>query len=233
MKGGTTSLYDYLVQHPSIAAATRKEIHFFDDNFECGLDWYRAHFELEAKLSASGQAITGEASPYYLCSALAAERIRSAIPEVRLIAILRNPVDRAISHYHHQAKRGREARSLEEAFGMELSRSREAGGEPVASRHFDYLGRGCYAHQLAEYLSRFGRDRILVLKSEDLFADPQRVTDATTRWLGLAPVALRNARALNTGGYEPAPDGIRAATEQFYRPWNERLYEALGRDMGW
>src|SRR5947209_2592633 len=102
---GTTSLYDDLVKHPSIATASQKEIHFFDLNFQKGIDWYQAQFP---GLGQKGF-ITGEASPYYIFHPLAPKRILAAAPEIKLIVMLRNPVNRAYSHYQHEIKIGAEA----------------------------------------------------------------------------------------------------------------------------
>ena len=105
-RGGTTSLYNYLQAHPCFELPTTKELHFFDRKFHRGLAWYRAHFPtyLEKCFAQriQGRAfLTGEATPNYLFHPLVSRRVAEVLPRVKLIVLLRNPVDRAFSHYHH------------------------------------------------------------------------------------------------------------------------------------
>lgn len=108
-KGGTTSLYSYLTQHPQIAPATQKEIHYFDFNFDKSTDWYCSHFST----SSEGEyLLAGEASPYYIFHPQVPQRIYDLFPQVKIIALLRNPVERAISHYYYYIKIQYESLSL-------------------------------------------------------------------------------------------------------------------------
>ncbi len=103
-RAGTSSLYYYLSQHPQILPAVRKELHFFDDHYRRGLGWYRSQFPTRG---ARGT-ITGEATPYYLSHPHAPARIQRLLPQARLIVLLRNPVERAISHYFFEVSHQRE-----------------------------------------------------------------------------------------------------------------------------
>jgi len=105
-KAGTSSLYSYMVQHPQVLPAARKEIHYFDRHYDKGLRWYRRHFPLRARLSS--ERLSGEASPYYLFHPHAPRRIAETLPDARILMLLRNPANRAISHYFHEARVGRE-----------------------------------------------------------------------------------------------------------------------------
>jgi hypothetical protein len=103
-RSGTTSLYNYLVQHPGIAPALRKEVHFFDYNYQRGCSWYQGQFPTHPYMhymqTIHRQAmITGEASPYYLFHPYVPQRVAQLLPEIKLIALLRNPIERAFSHY--------------------------------------------------------------------------------------------------------------------------------------
>ena len=102
-KGGTSSLYAYLAQHPSVLPSFRKEVKFFDCNYFCGHTWYRAHFPLRYKLSR-GNRITGEGTPNYLFHPTALQRLALTLIDVKIIILLRNPADRAYSHYQHQKR---------------------------------------------------------------------------------------------------------------------------------
>src|SRR5579885_2674785 len=118
-RGGTTSLYAYLGQHPQIAPAVIKEVHFFDNNYERGVGWYRTQFPFLIEKSIAkniGQQnfITGEASPYYLFHPHVPERAAKVVPGAKLIVLLRNPIDRAYSHYYHEVELGHEKLSFEQ-----------------------------------------------------------------------------------------------------------------------
>ena len=132
-KGGTTSLYRYLIEHPCVAPIYIKEPHFFDIYFYKGLQWYRAHFptaveKYYARHIQKHDLITGEASPYYLFHPQAARRVAKTLPKARLIVLLRNPIDRAYSQYQHQTRQdGVEPLTFEEA--LECEEKRLAGEE--------------------------------------------------------------------------------------------------------
>ena len=114
---GTTSLYAYLSSHPQVVPAIKKEVHFFDYNFGKGLDWYRSHFPRWTPMG-----VTGEATPYYMFHPNAAKRVYQVIPQTKLIMLLRNPIDRAYSHYHHEVRLGVESATFQEAIRLEPAR---------------------------------------------------------------------------------------------------------------
>src|SRR5690348_1015601 len=127
-RGGTTSLYHYLQAHPCIGPASTKEVHFFDMRFHKGLAWYRGHFPSRIDQYAVEQAhghslVTGEATALYLFHPHAPKRVAEALPSVKLIVLLRNPVNRALSHYYHAVKHGQETLSFEEAIQGEEQRT--------------------------------------------------------------------------------------------------------------
>ena len=166
MKGGTTSFFNYLAQHPQINPPFRKEIKFFDIHYLQGLGWYRAHFPTRFKMK-SGM-LTGEATPYYIFHPAAPERVAKVLPNVKLIALLRNPVDRAYSHYNHMLRVGREPLPFEEAITREAERLDGEAEKIVANLrystfkhlHYSYLARGRYIEQLEKWFALFPRERI-------------------------------------------------------------------------
>jgi len=169
-KGGTNSLYHYLCQHPQIVAATKKEIHFFSLNYAQGLDWYKSQFSPEAD---GKYLLTGEGSPYYLFHPLVPQRLYESFPETRLIVLLRNPVDRAISHYYWQVKLGYESLSLEDAIHTEPQRlagelekiSENPTYYSFHHQHYSYLSRGMYAEQLQRWMKLFPLKQFLIIRS--------------------------------------------------------------------
>lgn len=237
-KAGTTSLFNYLAQHPAIESPLRKEVHYFDVRYERGERWYRAHFPPESTI---GRTLTGEASPAYLFYPGVEHRVAALVPEAKFIVLLRDPVRRAYSHYQQSCRKGFERLSFADAMAAEAKRLAEPG-EPllrdrvsgtVALRKQSYLIRGHYADQLRKWFAVFPRERFLILKSEAMFADPQATCDRVFEFLGLPPYSLRSVEIHNEGDYDrerlPYEDELRA----HFAPLNAELAELIGEDMGW
>jgi hypothetical protein len=245
-RGGTTSLYRYITAHPCVDPAFRKEVHYFDLNFTQGLPWYRAHFPTRWRAGwvlarRRHRLLTGEASPYYLYHPHVPDRIRETLPEVRLIALLRNPVERAYSHYQLNRRQGKEPLSFEEAIGSEEERLRgeyqrlvdEAGYYSEKHYKFGYLTRGVYVDPLRRWRERFPAERLLVLRSEDLYRDPRETLSQVYRFLGLPEWEPSHFKPYNQKPYSEIDPKTRQKLLDYFEPHNRRLYEYLGRDFGW
>jgi hypothetical protein len=239
-KCGTTFLFHLLGQHPLVQPAAKKEIHYFDHHFSKGIDWYRSHFP--PPTWKEGQwSITGESSPYYLFHPHAARRMAQIIPQARLIALLRNPVDRAYSHYHQEAGRGHEPLTFEEAIGAEETRLRGERDRMLEDEHytsfnyqnFSYLSRGIYVDQLAEWSRFFGGGQMLVLKSEDLFDRTPHALKHVLDFLGLPDWEPEASEPCLEGSYPPMDPATRQQLRDYFEPHNRRLYEYLGVNFGW
>jgi len=243
---GSTSLYSLLVQHPRIAPAFKKEVHYFTLYKDKVLDWYRAHFPRARSTAGShpgngGDLISGEATPYYLFHPLAAARVRAALPDVKLIAILREPVARAYSHYHHEVRKGRETKDFEEAVRLEAKRlegEREKllSGEKRHSFHHQrhsYLARGLYAAQLWEWLRSFPSEQLLVIDSRELFERARDTLRYAFEFLGLPDFEVPDRRAHNVGSYSRMNPSTRRELTEFFKPHNEELFDLLGRRFDW
>jgi hypothetical protein len=239
-KGGTTSLFNYLVQHPDVRMPFGKEIHYFDLHYERGIRWYRGRFPYSHRLR--GGALTLDASPYYLVHPLVPQRAAQQLPEVKLIALLRDPVDRAFSHYQHELRGGRESLSFSEAIAAEAERLageekrlRDAPDYYSYNHHrYSYLLRGQYIEQLHRWMEHFSRAQLLVLQSEWLFRDPAAATSAVYQFLGLAPHRLQHYKPFLQGRYErEMVPGLRARLAAHFEPYNRQLYEWLGQEYDW
>ncbi len=250
-RGGTTSLYNYLLQHPSVqplfpGRQRIKGVHYFDSQFARGPRWYRSHFPLQARGRHLArpwlrQAVAGEASPYYLFHPLAAERLARQVPDVRLIVLLREPVERAYSHYKERVRNGGESLTFDEAIAAEPGRllgeaeriTREPGYLSPEHENHSYLAQGRYLDMLPRWFSAFGRERFFVAASEDFYADPNRVANEVWAFLGLPPAALASQKRFN---YHPAPD-LSAATrrrlQNEFADHNHQLERLLGRTLPW
>ena len=239
-RAGTTSLHAYLARHPSVAAPTHKELHFFDLNFSRGLDWYRRHFPATPPGNRAG-VVSGEASPYYLFHPAVPGRVRQTLPEARLIALVRDPVDRAYSQHQLARRHGREELDFEQAIAAEPARLAgeeerilaTPGYRSVSHRHHSYLARGLYAEQLERWYEHFPRDQLLVLCSEDLFASPPSVYADVLRFLELPPHELGEYRAYNQRPYEGLKPETRDKLRAYFAEPNRRLEALLGRELGW
>jgi Sulfotransferase domain len=239
-KGGTTFLYHLLCQHPYVEPAATKEVHFFDTNFARGVEWYRSRFSPPTQKEGR-KVLTGESSPYYIYHPHAAHRAAQVVPGARLIALLRNPVDRAFSDYNHKAREGRESLSFEEAIAAEEERLRGEKEKMLADesysspnyRRFSYLSRGVYADQLGEWRGYFDEGQLLVLKSEDFFEDPQAVFERVLEFLGLPHRGSGVSGERNEGEYDQMNPATRRRLEDYFEPHNKRLYDFLGIDLGW
>ena len=237
-KGGTTALYSYLRRHPSITGPSWKEVSYFDRHYVRGEAWYRGNFPNKARTRGK---LVGEASPSYLFHPLAPERVRADIPNAKLVALLRNPVDRALSHYNHEVALGREPLSFEAALAAEEARLAGEVERLVAEpRYFSrewwshtYQARGRYAEQLERWLAVFPREQLLIVPSDDLAAEPAETHARVLDFLGAAPQRLDQYPRVYEREYEPMnPETREQLAAEFEEP-NQRLYELLGRELGW
>jgi len=222
-KGGTSFLYYLLTRHPLVEPAARKELHFFDkpERFDNGAGWYRRCFPRLAWKDGR-RSITGEATPSYLFDPPVAKRMAEVVPQARLIALLRNPIDRAYSHYQMQVKRGMEPRTFEEA---------------IEQQHSSYVSRGIYVDQLLRWSEFFSKEQMLILKSEDFFERPVEILKVVLTFLDLPdwqPDASDLQQRRHTGAYKQKMDpSTRQRLEAYFEPYNQRLYECLDIDFGW
>lgn len=236
MKCGTSSLYSYLSHHPQVVPPNRKEIHFFDNNYEKGVGWYRSHFPSVFKVKL-GKYVTGEASPYYLYHPCVAKRISEVAPNVKLIALLRDPVDRAISHYWHEVNKGREDLRMEEAFEREEERLGDEkkklkkcdGYHSFNHQHFSYLDRGNYVGQIEKFSGKFPEENILLLKSESLFYNTKKTFRDVEDFLGIDRVEMDIGETRNEGEYgKEVPRHVRGRLEAYYRDQKAEIEENFG-----
>ncbi len=265
MRSGTSYLHYLLTRHPSIAPAFTKEILFFsncDGNYDKGLSWYRAHFPLKVKKDFSEKVrkqkfLTGEASPVYIYHPAVPQRILDVVPNAKLIAVLRNPIDRAYSQYNKASKYGNETLPFDEAVrmienapfeetnriaveGLEHSKPywlkmrRDKYPRTEHSHNNAYLCWGVYVNYLEYWFKYFGKDEILVVRSEDMYEKPAQAMRPVFDFLELPHHEMEAYKPLyKPRDYQTMSPETRKRLGEYFRPHNERLYELLGRDMGW
>ena len=240
-KSGTTSLFHYITQHPEVFENKSKEIHYFDKHYPLGTDWYRSHFPLLGNF-LSGRRL-GEATPYYLCHPHAAERIHQLLPQVKLIVVLRNPTDRAISHYYHEVKKGRENLPILDALQEEEKRCagewqrmlEEPAYASQAHQSFSYKQRGVYLEQLQRYWDYFPKEKLLIVESGKLFSQPHLVLKEVFAFLEvetsaeIKDVAVKNANPLK----KVIDEEVYTYLDSFFTSHNQALYRTLGKEFDW
>lgn len=225
-KGGSTSLYSLLAQHPQIRPARTKEVHYFSHKYGRGADWYRSQFPLRLGKSF----ITGEATPLYLFHADVPARVAQLLPDVKMIALLRDPVKRAYSHHQHQIRLGHERLSFEDALEAE---PRRIGMDEVSYAQFSYLARGRYAEQLDNWFRHFPRESMLLLTAEEFFADPIRTGRTVQQWLGVDPFDIQDSSPRNRGEYAAMSPETERQLRNYFAPHNQRLREQYGIGGNW
>jgi Sulfotransferase domain len=236
-RSGTTNLYDLLVRHPSIGAASHKEVHFFDYHYGRGERWYRGNFPDPEGDSPDGL-VCGEATPTYIGYESAPARIRELVPDAKLIVLLREPVVRAVSHYHHFCRLGNEERSFEEAIAWEydylsagnrplLLDSPERGSDPI------YLSLSAYAPQLERWLSTFPRQQLFVAFAEELFEDRDELLARLGEFLELRSPFPPETVPPKQFPYPEVAEGTRRTLTDLFTPYNRELEALLERPLPW
>src|SRR6266566_8965754 len=217
-KSGTTALHYFLSKHPDITMGDQQEMHFFDDeeifSGEVNYELLHKHFP-----PISPSTIAGECTPIYIYWKPAMERIWKYNPKIKLLIILRNPLERAFAHWNMQRFKGREPLNFLDAVKEEKNRANEAA--PLQSRRYSYVDRGFYAEQIARLFKLFPREQMKVVKFEE-FKEHQRETLASIfSFLGCKPLHSVRSKDRNIVPYQRAMN------------WEERvfLYNLFAEDI--
>jgi len=246
-RAGTTSLFRALMSHPLIFPANlHKGVNYFDVNYHRGMNWYRGHFPLRARArvhtsAALGAAVTFDASGYYMFHPLAAQRMAVDLPHVKIITMLRDPIERAHSAHKHELARGYESEPFERAIALEDERldgeveriCAEPGYYSFSHRHHAYLRRGQYAEQLLRLRELFPVDQLLVVESESFFADPETEYTRVLRFLDLPTVMPKRFDRYNGRPRAPMEHSTRALLQSHFKSHDAALAELLGQEPAW
>lgn len=238
-RAGTTSLFYYLLAHDNVFGPIRnKGVHWYDSGFHHPPAWYRSHFPLQATVDAAARAsghptAVGEGSPYYLYHPQIAARVAGALPNTKVIALLRDPVDRAISHHQHELARGFETLSLGDAIAAEESRlegeHQKMAADPTYvsynDMHYSYAARGHYAEQIERYHHHLGRDQVLVLDQRLLLSEPEKTVHRAFDFLGIPPLDDGEYPTYNKREYDKGDAEVRALLSEKFAASNQRLAE--------
>lgn len=246
-RSGTTALTEALYRMPMVERPRRgKGSHYFSYNYYRGWEWFQSQFptqrwadRVEAKVGH--ELFCFDACPYYLFHPFAVERMAERLGDTKVLIMLRDPVRRAESHYHHSVSHGHEDLPFAEALDREAER---LAGEEETMRadmrywsldheHHSYLAKGMYADQIERLLSFYPREQVMVLQSEAFYKDSNAVLRRLTDWVGLPPVTLKADDNRNSHEYKEMDQQIRSRLIEAYREPNQRLYELLGESWDW
>jgi hypothetical protein len=248
-RGGTTSLWNYLLDHPLVPrlfpAPNTKSAHYFEENWYRGFRWYRSHFPTERRLRAlqrrhGARPKIGEASPLYMFDPRVAARVKLTLPHARPIALVRDPVERAWSHWKERRSNGLEPLEFADALAAEDGRvageyERMAADPNYFSEPVDwytYRARGRYIEHLAPWMDLFG-DQLLVITSEDLYRDPASTYRVVLDHIGLPAHQPAAFEVFNDRRSTPIDPAIRAELQDHFAPYNAKLEQVLGRTLPW
>ncbi|MEU8233533.1 sulfotransferase domain-containing protein [Actinoplanes sp. NPDC048967] len=249
-RGGTTSLWRYLIQHPLVPrlfpAWNTKTSHYFEENWPRGEAWYRSHFPtvkqraaLERKHGAPPK--VGEAAPLYMFHPLVAARVARLMPRARMVVLLRDPVERAYSHWKERRTEGVEPLDFAAALAAEESRTAGEREKLLADPNYfseaydwySYRARGRYLEHLTPWLDHFDREQLLFVASETLYREPAATYARILDFIGLPPYDLGAYDVFNDRPSKGMDDEVRAELTAYYRPHNAALAERLGMTFDW
>lgn len=241
-RSGTTSLYYDICQHPCVLPAAYDELGYFDSNYHLGQNWYRSLFPtLFSKWLVKQKkqfAITGEDTPFYIWDPIVAKRILKILPKIKLIVLLRNPVDRAYSNYHLGIRAGTENLSFEDAIKAEIKKLEEINNdsknniEKYTIRR-SYLAKGFYADQLKIWFKIFNLNQLLIISTEDLKSNPQKVLNKIYNFLEIPENHKLIPEKQKKAMYPKMKSETREFLINFYRKNNTELFNLIGQKFDW
>ena len=249
-RSGTTAFFYCFKSHLDISASNHKELHFFDQKikYNLGYGWYRNQF--------NGDGIAFEATPFYLYHPSIPKLVYKFVCEfdidIKFVILLRNPIDRAYSHFHHSRKRffkrrtgsfAEELETFEETIKVEDIRLqndlKELETDPYYNalylQAYSYLARSRYVEQLVRWFKFFPKDKFLILRAEDFYTDPQCIFEQTLNFLNLDNKFIPSPKIhnINKGSYEPIKQETKEYLQNYFKSYNQDLYDLLSKDFGW
>lgn len=247
VKCGTTSLHEYIMQHPCVYPPKGKEINYFDRLYYKGINWYKAAFPFKfykyINKNIKGKEFqTGEASPQYIEHPHALYRVKKLTPNAKFIVLLRNPIERAFSHHNMNLKSGYEYRNFSDALKHEPERiqgryEKMKNDENYYSWNYEmygYIEHGLYADKLKRWFEIFPKDQFLIIQSEEFLTNISETYQQVLEFLGLAKWEPKGYVLYKKHKYKEKmnPD-LRKQLAEYFRPHNKGLYELIGKKFDW
>ena len=243
VRSGTTSLFHYLSQHPCVEGSSYDELGYFDDNFHLGLSWYRSLFPTKFTknkiLKDHGKFLTYDVTPFYIYNPLVVQRIKKYFPNSKIIACLRNPIDRAYSNYMIEFQDGDTKLSFEERIRPEIEMINDKkikldDEEFLVNTYYEnILTRGFYADQLRYWYQTFPKNQLLMISSEELSKNTHDTLHEIFNFLDLPYTKINDISKKNKREYPSMKKETREFLIDLYKPHNEKLYDLINRKFDW
>ncbi len=236
---GTTTLYEQLSEHPCIEKSAHDNLGFFNNNFELGLNWYRSHFVTNSKKrnikKKYGKFATYDVTSSYIQNKQTAKNIFKTLPNVKLILILRNPSDRAYSEYKQNIIDENESRDFEELIKKEIKEIENTSNENLkfSSEKINLIKKGIYIIQILPWLKIFPREQILIISTEEFGEKTDEIYNKIFRFLELPEYKIKNKQRYRKGTYEKMSDEARKILDNFYKQYNNELFQKIGKNFEW
>ena len=242
---GTTSLYQHLSEHPCISRSPRDNIGFFNENYHLGINWYKSLFPTvfyKKKMESKNKhCLFFDVTSTYMEEELTAKNVYEVNPNQKIIVILRNPVDRAYSHYHVNVKEKSEKRSFEDAIFEEMNRikseriiqNKNKNLRVFTPNNIHYLKKGFYALQLKSWFKIFPREQILVLSTEEFQEDQNLIYKKIFDFLNIPNMKIKSTEKMEKGNYIPMKHDTRNLLLDYFRQCNHELFELINSEFDW
>lgn len=236
---GTTTLYEQLSEHPCIEKSAHDNLGFFNNNFELGLNWYKSHFVTNSKKKQIekkyGKFATYDVTSSYIQKKQTAENIFKTLPDIKLILILRNPSNRTYSEYNQNIIDENESRDFKELIKKEIEEIEKTpnGKLEFALDKINLVKKGIYIKQILPWIEIFPKKQILIISTEELDKKTTETYNKIFKFLGLPKHEIRSGRKYRKGDYKPMDKETRKLLDDFFKQYNDKLYQKIGKDFGW
>jgi len=240
---GTTSLYQHLPEHPCISKSPHDNMGFFNDNFHLGVNWYKSFFPTtftRKKIKSKfGNFLAFDVTTKYMEEESTANNVYQTKPNMKIIIILRNPVDRAYSQYHLSVRQTAERRSFEDVVEENMNRLNKESHEhyeikpKFSVKEDNYLKKGLYALQLRYWLKIFPRENILIVSTEEFESNQQIIYNKIFEFLNISKFEVKNTKKMEKGNYPPMKSETRNLLLDYFRSHNHELFELINIKFDW
>ena len=240
---GTTSLFYHLPEHPCISKSPYDNMGFFNENFHLGVNWYRSFFpttftrnKIKSKF---GNFLSFDVTTRYMEEESTANNVYQTKPNMKIIVILRNPIDRAYSQYHLNVREKVERRSFEDVIKEDMDRLDKESSEhheikpKFSAEENNYLKKGLYALQLRHWLKIFPRENILIISTEEFESNQQIIYNKIFKFLNISQFEVKNTEKMEKGNYPPMKSETRNLLLDYFRPYNRELFELINMEFYW
>ena len=236
---GTTSLFTHLPEHPSITSSHHDNMGFFNDNFNLGINWYRSFFikkshkkKIENKY---GKCLSFDTTTTYMESKTTAQNVKKVKPDMKIIVMVRNPIDRAYSQYQRTIKDNIESRKFEDSIDDEIKKidNEKEISFKINRNESNYIKKGIYYEQLKPWFELFPRENIGIFSTEEFKINSEKIYNNIFDFLDLPHFAIKNNTIMEKGNYSSMNKEVRDKLANYYKDHNEKFFNLIGKTFQW